>query len=245
MAYDAIIIGGGPAGSSAAICLSQLGARVLVLEEKHMPRGKLCGEFITPECFPTLERLGVMERMLASGARKISRVSLVVSSGKSVHTQIAKVPGGSSCALSLSRARFDQILFDRAREAGAECREGVAVKGCSLANSSVHRVEALSLSEGSGISFDAPLIIDASGRNSRLMVGKKERIAGRRGARLYALKAHFKGAQDIDDQVELYFFSQGYGGLSQVENGLVNLCFIVDERTLKDAGGEPLKVVDQ
>ena len=48
--YDAIIVGGGPAGSSAAISLAEGGARVLLLEEKRMPRGKLCGEFITPEC---------------------------------------------------------------------------------------------------------------------------------------------------------------------------------------------------
>ena len=107
MPYDAIIIGGGPAGSSAAISLSQRGARVLLLEEKRMPRGKLCGEFITPECFPTLERLGAMERMLAAGAQKIARVSLVVASGKSVQTHISKMSDDATWAMSLSRARFD------------------------------------------------------------------------------------------------------------------------------------------
>jgi len=74
------------------------------------------------------------------------------------------------------------------------------------------------------------------------MVGKRERIAGRRGARLYALKAHLEGVVDIDDRVELYFFRQGYGGLARVENGLANLCFIVDERSLKEAG-DPATVI--
>jgi flavin-dependent dehydrogenase len=126
--YDAIIIGGGPAGSSAAISLSLLGARVLVMEEKRMPRGKLCGEFITPECFPTLERLGVMHHMLAAGAKKISRVRLVAPSGKSLQTHISKM-SDATWAMSLSRARFDEVLLDRAREAGAVCLEGFAVKG--------------------------------------------------------------------------------------------------------------------
>jgi len=242
--YDAIIIGGGPAGSSAAISLSQRGAQVLVLEEKRMPRGKLCGEFITPECFPTLQRLGVMERMVAAGAQKIVRVSLVVASGKSVETHVSKMSDGAAWAMSLSRARFDQVLFDRAREAGATCLEGVAVNGCVFDDGGPGRVEALSLKEGARVGFEAPVIIDASGRNSRLMVDKRERIAGRRGSRLYALKAHFKGIEGIDDQVELYFFPQGYGGLSLVEGGLVNLCFIVSEHALKNAGGDPTTTVE-
>jgi hypothetical protein len=53
-----------------------------------MPRSKLCGEFITPECFPTLERLGVMDRMMRRCAED-RRVSLVVTSGKSVQTRVS------------------------------------------------------------------------------------------------------------------------------------------------------------
>ena len=147
--------------------------------------------------------------------------------------------------MSLSRARFDQILFERARQAGAECLEGVAVRRCLFNGSSPSGVEALSLTQGNVVSFEAPLIIDASGRNSRLMIGRRERIAGRRGSRLYALKAHLKGVEGVDDQVELCFFPQGYGGLSLVEDGLVNLCFIVDERTLKSAGGDPSRVIER
>ena len=240
---DAIIIGGGPAGSSAAISLSQHGARVLVLEEKRMPRGKLCGEFITPECFPTLERLGVMERMIAAGAQKIYRVSLVAPSGKMVTTCVSGMSDQAKWALSLSRAHFDQILFDRAHEAGATCMEGVAVSGCAFDGLGLGRVDALLLKQGTRVSFEAPIIIDASGRNSRVMVDRRERLAGRRGSRLYALKAHLNAIEGINDQVELYFFPQGYGGLSLVEDGLFNLCFIVSERAIRAAGGDPSKVV--
>jgi menaquinone-9 beta-reductase len=242
--YDAIIVGGGPAGSSAAISLSHCGARVLLLEEKRMPRGKLCGEFITPECFPTLERLRVMNRMLTAGAQKIARVSLVSSSGKFVQTHLSGMSNDAPWAISLSRARFDQILFDRAREAGAECLEAVAVKQCLFDGDAPRGVEAMLLPSGKRVSFEAPLIIDASGRNSRLTIGRRERVAGRRGSRLYALKAHLKGVEALDNEVELFFFARGYGGLARVEDDLVNLCFIVDERTLKSAGGDPSKVIE-
>src|SRR5690349_13093504 len=106
--YDAIVIGGGPAGSSAAISLANRGARVLLLEATSMPRGKLCGEFITPESFPTLERLGVMQRMLSDGAHKITRASLVAPNGNSVH--LSRISANAPWAMSLSRSRFDQNL---------------------------------------------------------------------------------------------------------------------------------------
>jgi geranylgeranyl reductase family protein len=244
MSFDAIIIGGGPAGSAAAISMCKRGARVLVLEEKHMPREKLCGEFVTPECFPTLQRLGVIKRMLFAGAQKITRVSLVADSGKSVESRVSEISDDDNgFAMSLSRGRFDQILFEAAREAGAECLEGYAARDCKF-DDAYGRVETLSLKKGARVSFKAPIIVDASGRNSRWMVGKQERVAGRRGSRLYALKAHFTGIQGINDQVELYFFRQGYGGFTLVEDGLVNLCFIVAEGALKSAGGEASKVVE-
>lgn len=182
--------------------------------------------------------------MLAAGAQKITRVNLIASNGKSVQTHISKISNDAPWAMSLSRARFDQILFHRAREAGAECIERVAVKDCLFEGEHPSGVEALSLTDGKKVSFKAPLIIDASGRNSRLMFGRRERVAGRRGSRLYALKAHLTGVEPAGESVELFFFPQGYGGLARVEEGLVNLCFIVDERTLKTAGGDPSRVVE-
>ncbi len=243
MDYDVIIVGGGPAGSSAAIRLAENGVRVLVLEEKRMPREKLCGEFITPESFPTLKRLAVFDRMLAAGAQKITRLCLVASGGRIVQMPIAEMSYEAAWAMSLSRARFDHILFERARELGATCLEGIAVKQPFYDMDKPCGVEALSLADGQPVRFTAPLIVNASGRNSRLLLSRSERIAGERGSRLYALKAHLRAVEGIDEQVELFFFPQGYGGLSRVEGGLVNLCFIAGERTFKDAGGDAGEVV--
>src|SRR5918912_317548 len=186
-AHDAIIVGGGPAGTSAAITLARRGLRVLLLEEKRMPRPKLCGEFITPESFPTLERLGVLPTMMAAGAQRLTQLALVVASGKRVETPLAAMSEVADWAMSLSRARFDQILFERAREAGADCREGIAVKQCVTEEGRARGVEALSLADGQAARYEAPLILDASGRQSRLMVNRDERRAGQRGSRLYGL----------------------------------------------------------
>src|SRR6185295_11120078 len=101
MQYDVIIVGGGPAGTSAAITLAQSGIRVLVLESKHMPRHKLCGEFIAPECYPTLARLGVKQQILTEGSR-IASVSLTASSGRQVTAAIGGISDDGRFATGLS-----------------------------------------------------------------------------------------------------------------------------------------------
>jgi len=243
--YDAIIVGGGPAGAAAATVLAEAGLSVILLEEKRMPRHKVCGEFIAPECFPTLRRLGVFESIRTAGAQEITQLRLNDVNGRMLQVPIADISRDSSWAIGLSRYRFDQILLDRARAAGAVCMEGFAVKGSLSENGAICGVEGMSLTDGKMRAFHAPMVFDASGRNSRLTVLRDERVGGRPGKRLYALKAHLTGVTGIQDQVELYFFPEGYGGLSRVENDVVNLCLIVSERTLRESAGDGLKIVRQ
>src|SRR5262249_53182421 len=134
-----------------------------------MPREKLCGEFFTPEFFPALDRLGGMERLVGCGAPELRRLSLITKTGKTVKNPIAELSDEAQWAMGLSRARFDQILFDRARESGAVCLEGIVVKQGIFNESGPCGVEALISREGRTVKFEAPLIIDSSGRNSPLI----------------------------------------------------------------------------
>jgi flavin-dependent dehydrogenase len=243
--YEVIIVGAGPAGCSAAICLATMGIPTLLLEEKRMPREKLCGEFIAPECFPSLNRLCVMDRLLVAGAQKISRITLSALNGKRVDVPVQAISTGSNWGLGLSRSRFDYVLFERAGEAGAHCIERISVKQCHVEDGLTQGVEGMDLETGRRLVFRAPLVIDASGRNSRLSIERAERRSGRAGSRLYAVKAHLERVREVDEQVELYFFREGYGGLSTVEDGLVNLCFITSERSLRSSGRDLMGVVQR
>ncbi|HKV40543.1 MAG TPA: FAD-dependent monooxygenase [Blastocatellia bacterium] len=243
--YDVIIVGAGPSGSTAAAGLAAAGLRTLLLEEKRMPRHKLCGEFVTPEAFPTLRRLGVLGRMLEAGGQKLSTLRLVAPGGRFFQASVSDVSTDAPWALSISRSEFDRILMERAREAGAICLEGIGVRSCLFENERPIGVETVSILGRKQFTFKAPIIVDASGRNSRLMLDRVQRVGGRPGSRLYAMKAHFTGVEGIGTQLELYFFPGGYGGLSRVENGLVNLCFIASEKVLKSAGGDRQVVLDR
>src|SRR6267143_4136682 len=121
-AYDIIIAGAGPAGSSAAIHLALHGARVLLVEQKKFPRAKLCGEFISPECLKHFESLGVAERMLKAGGEHLTQTVFYSSRGRSVNVPSSWFDS-QYAALGLSRAEMDQKLLERARMVGVEVLE--------------------------------------------------------------------------------------------------------------------------
>jgi flavin-dependent dehydrogenase len=243
--YDVIVVGGGPAGTTVACLLAQRGINTLLLEEKRMPREKLCGAFITPECFPTLNRLEVLEQVVGAGAQRIMELRLVAPGGADLTTDIPAITPEFKWALSLSRSLFDGILFERARASGAVLLQGMAVKSALFERGRLIGVECLALPAGNVKVFEAPLVIDASGRNSRLSLAAAERAGGRKGTRLYAFKVHLQDVPIGPERLELYFFRNGYGGVSTIERGLVNLCFITSEKSIKEAGGKPDLVMER
>jgi menaquinone-9 beta-reductase len=109
------IVGGGPAGASAAISAIAHGARTVIHERSRLPRHKVCGEFLSPEILPLLDRLGVASAFLSAGPARIRRMLLV--SGRSEKSALLPEP-----ALGLSRWAFDNILFEQAVAVGAAHR---------------------------------------------------------------------------------------------------------------------------
>lgn len=243
MTYDIIIIGAGPAGSTAAALLAQAGRRVLLLEKSRFPREKLCGEFITPECLRVFARLGVRARMLAAGAQPIRHWTIFAPDGRSLEVPLRWLTNSDAHALGLSRARMDAILLGRARELGVEVREG-----CYVAPS-LQRADGWSLVEsrrGNGLpeSFAAPVVLDASGRNGVFSKPTAPPPSRDRGRRLFGCKVHLRGVTGLRERGEMFFFRDGYGGLCDVEDGRTNLCFITTEATLRAAKGDRAKLLE-
>ena len=107
------ILGGGPAGSAAALAALREGARVRVIEKSRLPRHKVCGEFFSPEVGPELEALGAWDAFLAAGPARVRRT--VLHFGKRSKSSPLPEP-----AFGLSRYAFDRILLDQALAAGAD-----------------------------------------------------------------------------------------------------------------------------
>ncbi len=107
------IIGAGPAGSSAAIAALLHGAQVDLIEKSKFPRHKVCGEFLSPEIVPILQRLGVWTSFEQRSPARIRRMELHFGS----KPKIARLP---EAAYGLSRFEYDQLLYNRAIELGAQ-----------------------------------------------------------------------------------------------------------------------------
>jgi len=173
MNYDAIAIGAGLSGCSAAIQLAKLGYRVLLLEQSHYPMHKLCGEFLSVEVTAAFEHLGILEQVHKIGAQPIHRAYLTTANGASFRS---KLP---STALGLSRYQLDLMLFQRSQAVNVTCIDNIKVTGVTG-----------NLSEGFTVN---------------------------------TTKGEFSGA-----------FPNGYCGLSQIETGEINVCWIAHERVMKE-----------
>jgi flavin-dependent dehydrogenase len=240
--YDVIIAGAGPAGASAAIHLATNGVRVLLLEQKQFPRAKLCGEFISPECTPHFERLGVAEQMFAASPARLNETVFYSNRGTSVTVPSAWF-GANGVALGLSRAEMDERLLRRATDAGVMVLENSQVVDLLLEE---NRVKGVTVKHaGSEARYRAPVTIDATGRARalarRIAKSKYERKPPR--ASLVAFKAHLSDARVAPGACEIYFYRGGYGGLSSIENGLSNLCFITSARAVRECSADAERVM--
>ncbi|HEX7314911.1 MAG TPA: NAD(P)/FAD-dependent oxidoreductase [Pyrinomonadaceae bacterium] len=246
--FDAIIVGGGPAGASAAVHLAASGARVLLAERERFPREKLCGEFISPECLEHFARLGVMEEMSRGGGARVSETIFYAPSGRGVAVPSAWFGGQGGDALGLSRAEMDARLLARARQIGVQVIEDAAHVAPVVEGARVCGVR-LQADGGEAQEFRARVTLDATGRH-RAVVRRAERelgreVDGRRDGRPQhvAFKAHLEGARGAEGICEIYFYPGGYGGLSPVEKGLSNLCFIARAGDVRACESDPERVL--
>lgn len=231
MLYDVIIIGGGLAGCSAARQLAERGHEVLLLEKGTYPKHKLCGEFLSVEVQDMFERLDVLEAVDEAGAHPIRHTRITTTEGATFESDL---PG---TALGLSRYTLDQLLFEHACAAGVDGRTGAMVRA----------VEG-SLDDGFTVStsdatFEGRVVLGAYGKRG-LLDRKLDRPFLNDTSPFVAFKAHFAGV-DMPGQIELHAFSDGYCGLSHVEEKRVNACWISHQRALKQAGGAPEAMIDQ
>ena len=211
--FDLLVIGGGPAGTSAAIAAARRGARVLLLEGGRFPRHKVCGEFISPESLELLRSLlttPAAQRVLAD-APVIGRARIFIGS-RILEARI--VPA----AASLARYTLDELLWRAAEESRAICHQQIEVSAVRCGDEFVVKTHAGD--------FIARSVINASGRWSRIRSqgsANSDASVTRSGKpRWLGIKAHYREIESGAPQqpgtasTDLYIFSGGYCGVQPV-----------------------------
>jgi flavin-dependent dehydrogenase len=224
--FDAAIIGGGPAGCSAAITLAGLGARVVLFETKSYPHDKLCGEFLSPECSSLLAGLGLTATLSALNPVMIETVCLSAPDGTAWE---ARLPG---VAWGLTRKALDTALAQRASALGVDVRSATTVTGVAGNLEAGFTLDTRSALGRAHVR--AQTVIAAHGKRSAL-----DRALGRRFITqpqpFIALKAHFYGPP-LPGRIELHTFPGGYCGMSEVEGGAANVCLLAHSAVFQGAG---------
>ncbi len=220
---DAVVVGAGPAGSSAAVTLARRGFHVALVEAKRMPRDTLCGEFLSPECGALLSALGLYKRVSGLNPVPVHTVEITARDGASWQ---ARLPGAG---WGLSRCAFD-----------AACAEGAALAGAHVYDATrVTQIEG-DLSHGFRVqtsrgTLQARTVICAHGKRAALDRALSRDFIHQQHP-FVALKAHFHGPP-LGGKVELHTFPGGYAGLAEIEGNRVNVCLLVRERVFKAVMG--------
>jgi flavin-dependent dehydrogenase len=214
---DVAIIGGGLAGLICSIRLSRTGIRTILIEKRSYPAHKVCGEYLSNEVFPFLEREKLLDNL--SNYPQINQFQLSSENGKMASVNLKM--GG----FGISRYKLDFELYQKAKEAGVQIvkEEAIDIHFEENENQFLTRL-------GNGETISSVYVIGAYGKRSRLDKSMDRAFTLQRSPWV-AIKYHLK--YDVpSNSISLHNFPGGYCGISRVEDGITNLCYLTKRENL-------------
>ncbi|MDB6088699.1 MAG: flavin-dependent dehydrogenase [Gammaproteobacteria bacterium] len=240
---DVVVIGGGPAGSTAAALLARRGYKVVALEKARHPRFHI-GESLLPMNLPLFERLGVLEKVRAIGVFKPG-ADFEADNERGYNTYaFARAIGNSPPhAYQVWRQDFDKMLYEHARECGADAREGHEVVHVEHDGPREARVE-VRTDDGRNYRIQARYVVDASGRDAFLGAKKKLRRKNDQHQSA-AIFGHFRGAEQRAGEdagnISIYGFDHGWMWMIPLPEGVMSVGAVCRPDYLKQRKGRTLE----
>jgi flavin-dependent dehydrogenase len=230
-ALDALIIGGGPAGATAACLLAQRGWSVAVVESKAFPRRKVCGEYLSATNLPLLRQLGVAEEFCEMAGPPVTETAVYAGNSQAMAPLPRLTSSSPINGRALSRERLDVLLLENAARAGAQIMQPYR---CTAVSSEVHgfRVQLVANQTDEITELHAKSVIAAHGSWDHGELVTQHRPVLVSAHDWLAFKAHFRQADLPVGLMPLLSFPDGYGGMVHCDNGLVSLSCCIQRRRL-------------
>ena len=206
------IVGAGPAGSTLAALLARRGVDVTLIDRDVFPRDKLCGEFLSYDALPVLERLDLVAELDRARAPHIDRCRVM---GRKRSYEFAF----PRAARGVSRMFLDDLLFRTAVRSGARDHSGWTAESVESGTVVIARGEEKR-------TIRSRVVVGAWGRWGRFDAQLGRPFVRDRSHRNFGFKRHYR-ATPPSSVIELYSFRRGYLGVSPVEGGITNICGLV------------------
>lgn len=258
--YDAIVVGGGPAGSTVAAVLAQHGRKTLVVERADFPRFHI-GESLMPETYWVFKRIGMLEKLRKSHFVQKYSVQFVTASGRESAPFYFDDLNPHECSQTwqVLRSEFDQMMLENAEERGAtvwrRCNvvDVIEEKPQGASGSALPRVTGVVVEkeDGSTVRVAAKVVVDATGTNA--MLSRRYRIRQPDPElRKAAVFAHYKGAYrdpgKRDEGATLVLAVPGVAGwfwYIPLPNDVVSIGVVAEIDYLLKNRGTPEKILQE
>lgn len=244
---DVVVIGGGPAGATAAALLAAKGRDVVVLEKSKFPRYHV-GESLMPFCYHTLDRLGLAEEMDKVGFTQKFSVQFVTGDGRQSRPFyfFQHYDHPSSTTWQVLRSQFDKMILDRARDNGATVHELTTAKSIIERDGNTEGVIAVD-QDGVCHEISCSMVIDASGRDALAQTKRKWR---RRDPHLgkIAIWTYYKGAKrdpglDAGSTTVAYLPEKGWFWYIPLGNDIVSVGIVAERDYLYRDSRDPGEIL--
>jgi flavin-dependent dehydrogenase len=216
-----IIIGGGLSGLITSIELARYGIHCTVIEKNKYPFHRVCGEYVSNETLPFLKKHNLLPDIPLP---QISKFNLSSVSGKSANLNLDL--GG----FGISRYCFDNFLFENAKSYGVNF-----LLGTSAEEIAIHKDKFEIKTAGNNL--EADFVVGTFGKRSKIDVQLSRTFAIRRSPYM-AIKYHIR-TDHPENMISLHNFPGGYCGISRVEGGVTNLCYLANRDQFKEIGNIP------
>ncbi|HWX65019.1 MAG TPA: NAD(P)/FAD-dependent oxidoreductase [Rhodanobacter sp.] len=240
---DVVVIGGGPGGSTAAVLLARRGYKVIALEKAHHPRFHI-GESLLPMNLPIFERLGVLDKVRAIGVFKPG-ADFEAKNERGYNTYaFARAIGNSPPhAYQVWRQDFDKMLYDHARECGADAREGHEVVQVEQRGPRESWLD-VKTDDGRSYCIQTRYVVDASGRDAFLSAKKKLRRKNDQHQSA-AIFGHYRGAErragEDAGNISIYSFEHGWMWMIPLPDGVMSVGAVCRPEYLKQRKGRTVE----
>ena len=230
--YDAIIIGAGPAGSTAAILLAQAGWSVAIIEQHAFPRRKVCGECIAATNLGLLDSLGIGAQFAGLAGPELRSVGLFAEE-EMFHAELPAFDEPPyRWGRALGREHLDTLLLQRAATCGADVWQPWRVKRVDPHNR-LKTCHLVNRAANASAELSAPVLIAAHGSWEQDPFRDERQHQTHRNSDLFAFKGNYSDANLAPGVLPVLAFPGGYGGMVLGDHGQLTLAFCIRRDALR------------